>query len=91
MVSFNLEHFGKNVNTYSIKLPKVALALQALQADIYALVEVEGAAGLEELCQLLNRNCNTQKYKTRYYKDNVQGMACFIYNSDAVTPWAPSV
>ena len=49
-------------------------------------MEVEGAAGLEELCQLLNRNCNTQKYKTRYYKDNVQGMACFIYNSDAVTP-----
>ena len=86
VVSFNLEHFGKNVNTYSLKLPKVALALQALQADIYALVEVEGAAGLEELCQLLNRNCNTQKYKTRYYKDNVQGMACFIYNSDAVTP-----
>lgn len=62
VVSFNLEHFGKNVSTYSIKLPKVALALQALQADIYALVEVEGAAGLEELCQLLNRNCNTQKY-----------------------------
>ena len=49
-------------------------------------MEVEGAAGLEELCQLLNRNCNTQKYKTRYYKDNVQGIACFIYNSDAVTP-----
>lgn len=85
VASFNLEHLNKSASTYNIKLNKVALALQALQADIYALVEVEGAAGLEELCQLLNENCDTQKYKTRYYRDNVQGMACFIYNSETVT------
>ncbi|WP_291530644.1 endonuclease/exonuclease/phosphatase family protein [Bacteroides sp. UBA939] len=93
VASFNLEHLNKSIDTYSIKLSKVALALQALQADIYALVEVEGAAGLNELCQLLNENykllngnSDTQKYQTRYYRDNAQGMACFIYDSETVTP-----
>lgn len=84
--SFNLEHFNKTASTYSIKIKKVALALQTLQADIYALVEVEGAAGLEELCDLLNKNCNTQKFRTRYHTDNKQGMACFIYDSNVITP-----
>lgn len=86
VASFNLEHFNKSASTYSIKLNKVALALQALEADIYALVEVEGLVGLQELCQLLNENSNTQKYKTRYYRENVQGMACFIYNNETITP-----
>lgn len=86
VASFNLEHFNKSESTYNVKLNKIAWTLQALQADIYALVEVEGAAGLEELCELLNKNCDTQKYKTRYYKDNKEGMACFIYDSEAVTP-----
>lgn len=88
VVSFNLEKFNKNTSDYdfNIKLNKVAYTLQALQADIYALVEVEGAAGLEDLCSLLNKSSNTQRYKTRYKSDNKQGMACFIYDSETVLP-----
>ncbi|MFR9260018.1 MAG: hypothetical protein ACLVL2_02290 [Bacteroides cellulosilyticus] len=91
MVSFNLEHFGKNVSTYSIKLPKVALALQALQADIYALVEVEGAAGLEELCQLLNRNCNTQNTRHAIIKTTCRAWPVSSTIAMQLPPWAPSV
>lgn len=85
VASFNLEHFGINNEFYSTKLEKIYQAMQAMQADIYALVEVEGVAGLNELCALMNSRNSTQKYTVRYYKDNAQGMACYIYNSEVVT------
>lgn len=88
VVSFNVEHFNASGVNFSTQLNKVSLALNALQADVYALAEIEGNAGLEALCGRLNEMNGTEKYKFRSPGNRIDGMTAFIYDSEKVTPVA---
>ena len=58
-----------------------------MDADIYALLEVFGNSSLNDLCTALNTACQTDQYKYIENSTANQGMACFIYNSNTVTPF----
>ena len=84
VVSFNVENYK---GTNDVQRTKIVAALKAMDADIYALLEVFGNSSLNDLCTALNTACQTDQYKYIENSTANQGMACFIYNSNTVTPF----
>lgn len=103
VVSFNLEYFmaspqnwgysngAKDQAAFERQRAKILAALKAIDADVYALCEVEeGDVAIRNLTDGLNQVTSSLKYKyvndydkvvTSYTKN------IFIYNSDRVTPY----
>lgn len=88
VVSFNTEHFNASGANFDTQLNKISLALNALQADVYALAEIEGSAGLEALRNRLNTMNGTEKYQIRTPGNYSEAMTAFIYDSEKVIPVA---
>lgn len=84
VASFNIENYN---NYGEVQRTKVSVALKALDADIYALVEVIGNAALQDLCDQLNTTFSTNRYVCIKNTNSKTQMCAFIYNSEKIKPY----
>lgn len=103
VVSLNLEYYmaspqnwgysngAENESQFRKQRSKILTALHMLDADVYALCEVEeGDVSVKDLTEGLNRLSGTDKY--HYVEDNDRRVTSytknvFIYNSETVIPY----
>ncbi|MDR1005102.1 MAG: T9SS type A sorting domain-containing protein [Prevotellaceae bacterium] len=79
VASFNIEHFNAKEE---VQRTKVSLSLKALNADIYALTEVQGNGALHVLCDSLNKFFPDNTYLCVDNTSNTTSDMCaFIYNA----------
>ncbi|NDW13128.1 T9SS C-terminal target domain-containing protein [Bacteroides sp. 214] len=88
VVSFNVENFGNTTATTDVQRRKIIAGMKALDADIYALMEVYGNTYLEDLANALTAAMNSPAYDYKFITNiNNQVMCGFIYNSVTVVPY----
>lgn len=86
IASFNIQNYGEKAEHLPTQRTKVTKALQALNADIYALAEVWGDNALDDLCNALNEAEGSSHYKPIKHTSSKTLITSFIYNSTKVTP-----
>ena len=99
VVGANIENFFVTTNGYSgakteellaVQKKKISTALAHMDADIYALCEVEqGSLAATELVRLLDSIAGKNQYSwvNAGYRTYDAIMVCFIYRSDKVQPY----
>lgn len=84
VASFNLEWYD---DEDAAQRAKIVAALCAMQADVYALVEVCGNEAVEGLCRALNEALGTDAFAHTLNNQGTNQMNYFVYNTSTVEPY----